>query len=332
MNFWHDRSVFVTGGTGFLGMWLAEALVARGAKVVCLVRDRVPQAPFFAQRLNERVTVVAGALGDIDALARVLGEYEVESIFHLGAQTLVGVANRDPVATFEANIRGTWNLLEAARRNPQVRRVVVASSDKAYGDHPVLPYDETFALQGRHPYDVSKSCADLISLTYHHTFGLPVSITRCANLFGPGDLNFSRIVPGTIRSVLRGERPVIRSDGTPKRDYISVHDIVSAYLVLAEQMDRPEIRGQAFNFGTGEPVSVLELTRVILEQAGRTDLVPQVLNEAKGEIKDQYLKAERARVELGWTPGAPLSTRIAETIAWYRDYLPTTTASAASPR
>ncbi len=321
MNFWSGRSVFVTGAAGFLGTALTRELVARGAQVSCLIRDWVPQAPFFQRPLFQQVAVVRGELEDYAVLERALNEYDAETVFHLAAQPLVGVANRNPLATFEANIKGTWNLLEAARRNACVRRVVVASSDKAYGDHKVLPYDEGFPLQGRHPYDVSKSCADLISLAYHQTYGLPVSITRCGNLFGPGDLNFSRIVPGTIRSALLGDRPVIRSDGSPKRDYVYIGDIVHAYLTLAEQMERAEVRGQAFNFGTGEPQSVLELTRSILAAAGRADLEPVVRNEATGEIVHQYLDSQRARRELGWAPGATLQARLGETIAWYREYL-----------
>ena len=320
MNFWKDRNVFVTGGAGFLGTALTRTLVNRGANVTCLVRDWVPRAPFFHGPLFQQVTVVRGQLEDYEVLERSLNEYEIESVFHLAAQPIVGVANRNPLATFEANIKGTWNILEAARRNPGVKRIVVASSDKAYGDHATLPYDEDFPLQGRHPYDVSKSCADLISLAYHQTYGLPVSITRCGNLFGPGDLNFSRIVPGTIRSVLQGQRPVIRSDGSPKRDYVYVDDIVGAYLQLAEQMDRAEVRGRAFNFGTGEPMSVLQLTESILRVSGRSDLQPLVLNEAKGEIVHQYLNSDRARKVLGWSAAGTLAQRLAESVEWYREY------------
>jgi CDP-glucose 4,6-dehydratase len=304
--------------------------VQQGALVVGLVRDWVPQGPFFADRLFERITTVRGSVEDGALLERTLAEYHIETVFHLAAQAIVGVAMAQPRGTFEANIMGTWNVLEAARKNPVTRRVVVASSDKAYGDNPNLPYDEGFPLRGRHPYDVSKSCADLISLSYHHSYGLPVTVTRCGNLYGPGDLNFNRIVPGTIRSALVGERPLIRSDGTPKRDYVFVKDAVSAYVTLAEQMDRPGIAGRAFNFGSGEPVSVLELTQMILRQAGRPDLEPKVLNEARGEIKDQYLNSELARKELGWTPGAPLSGRILESIAWYRSYIAAWAAPAAA--
>jgi CDP-glucose 4,6-dehydratase len=320
MSFWTGRSVFVTGCTGFLGWHLCRELVARGAHVVGLVRDWTPQAPFFLEGVDRKIAVVNGRLEDYAVLERALGEYEVETVFHLAAQAIVGVANRNPLATFETNVQGTWNLLEAVRRNPQVRRVVVASSDKAYGSHARLPYDESFALQGAHPYDVSKSCADLIAHAYHNTYETPVCITRCGNLFGAGDLNWSRIVPGTIRSLLAGERPLIRSDGSPMRDYVHVQDIALAYLLLAERMDDAKLHGQAFNFGTGEPLSVLELTRRLIAAAGRTDIAPDVRNEAKGEILHQYLSSERAR-ELGWRPSKSIDERLAETVAWYRDYL-----------
>jgi CDP-glucose 4,6-dehydratase len=264
---------------------------------------------------------VRGALEDYDVLERAINEYEIDTVFHLAAQAIVGVANRNPLATFEANVRGTWNLLEACRRNSKVSRVVVASSDKAYGIHPTLPYTEDMPLQGTHPYDVSKSCADLIAVTYHHTYGTPVCVTRCGNLFGPGDLNFSRIVPGTIRSVLQNERPLIRSDGTMIRDYVHVKDISAAYLLLAEKMEDKTLHGEAFNFGTGDPQSVLAITNAILKAARREDLEPVILNEAKAEIPAQYLSWERARTRLGWKPGKPLIERLAETIDWYRAHL-----------
>lgn len=321
MSYWKNRNVFVTGSTGFLGKWLTQTLVEKGANVVALVRDWTPRAPFVQEGFFDQVTVIRGELEDLQVMERAINEYEIDSVFHLAAQAIVGVANRSPLPTFEANIKGTWNLLEACRRIDTVKRVVVASSDKAYGDHEILPYDEDFPLQGRHPYDVSKSCADLISLTYAHTYGLPVSITRCGNLFGPGDLNFNRIVPGTIQSILAGETPIIRSNGKPKRDYVFVKDIVDAYLLLAEQMDRPEICGRAFNFGTGEPVSVLSLMEMLLKACGADGVEPKVMNGGKGEIEHQYLSSERSKKELGWIPGASLENRLAETVDWYRSFL-----------
>lgn len=321
---WNGRNVFVTGATGFLGYWLTDLLVKRGAHVVCLVRDWTPHAPFLARGLSREVTVVRGDIQDREVLERTINEYECRTVLHLAAQAIVGTANRNPIATFEANILGTWNVLEACRRSGSlVEQIVVASSDKAYGDHATLPYREDFALQGRHPYDVSKSCADLICLSYHHTYRLPVCITRCGNLFGPGDLNFSRLIPGTIRSVLQGERPVIRSDGSPKRDYVFVRDIAAAYLLLAESMARPDVVGQAFNFGTGEPQSVLAMTGAILRAAEAGELEPDVRNEAVGEIKHQYLACDLARERLGWRSDASLDTQLRETVAWYRDFLQT---------
>lgn len=320
-EFWADRNILVTGCSGFLGNRLTEVLIERGARIVGLVRDQVPWSPLHAEGIDRRMITVRGDVQDQALLERVLNEYEVECVFHLAAQAIVGAANRNPVATFETNIRGTWCVLEACRRSPLVKRVIVASSDKAYGDHPDLPYTEGHALIGRHPYDVSKSCADLIALTYAHTYGVPVGVTRCGNIFGPRDINFSRIIPGTIRSALRNERPIIRSDGTPVRDYIYVDDVVVGYLCLAERVDRDEVRGRAFNFGTGEPQSVLGLTRLILEAAGRRSLEPVILNEAKAEIAAQYLSSDLAHRLLSWQPGAHVAARLAETVAWYRAHL-----------
>jgi CDP-glucose 4,6-dehydratase len=322
VGFWKGRHVFVTGCTGFLGLWLTRELLDRQASVVGLVRDMVPAAPFFADGIAERVTTVRGALEDCALLERAINEYEVDTVFHLAAQAIVGVANRNPLATFETNIRGTWNLLEACRRTGGVSRIVVASSDKAYGIHEELPYTEEHALRGTHPYDVSKSCADLIALAYHHTYATPVCVTRCGNLFGGGDLNFNRLVPGTVRSALRAERPIIRSDGTMIRDYVYVKDVAEAYLLLAEKMEDPSLAGQAFNFATGQPLSVLQLTEMILRAAGREDLEPVILNEAKAEIPRQFLSPERARRRLGWQPSRGVAERLGETVAWYREYLP----------
>src|ERR1700691_5434449 len=261
-SFWRDRSVFVTGATGLLGSWLIKQLIDVGANVVCLVRDWVPQSELVRSRRIEQVTTVRGDIVDPNLVERILGGYEVEVVFHLAAQTIVGIANRNPVSTFSTNIEGTWNLLEACRRSPKVASIVVASSDKAYGDQEHLPYNEETPLQGRHPYDVSKSCADLIARSYAITYGLPVAITRCGNFYGGGDLNWTRIVPGSIRSILRGERPVIRSDGQFVRDYFYVEDGAAAYLMLAERQAKDSrLRGQAFNFSTELQVTVLELVQ-----------------------------------------------------------------------
>lgn len=318
MSFWKDRSVLVTGASGLLGSWLTAELVARRAPTVCLVRDWNPESRFLQQGLADRVVVVRGELEDLPLLQRTINEYEIDTVFHLGAQTIVGAANRHPVSTFETNIRGTWNVLEACRlAGNLVKRVLVASSDKAYGAQG-LPYRETMPLEGRYPYDVSKSCVDLITLSYFHTYGLPVAITRCANLFGGGDLNFSRLVPGTIRSVLRGQAPVIRSDGKLIRDYFYVKDAALAYLLLAEKLPEPGVVGEAFNFGIERPLSVLEIVRDILRLCDRPSLEPTVLHEAVQEIPEQWLSSAKARDVLGWRPSYSLESGLLETIDWYR--------------
>jgi CDP-glucose 4,6-dehydratase len=318
--FWRERPVLVTGATGLVGGALVNRLVELGAEVVCLVRDWVPQSELVSSRLIERVRTVRGNVRDQAVLERVLGEYEVVTVFHLAAQTIVPVANRNPVATFETNVAGTWTLCEACRRSPCIGQVVIASSDKAYGDQIRLPYDEATPLQGRHPYDVSKSAADLVAQSYGITYGLPVGITRCGNFYGGGDLNWSRIVPGTIRSVLRGEPPVIRSDGQSVRDYFYVEDGVAAYMFLAEQLAKStELHGSALNFSNEDPVTVVDFVARILRAMG-SDLQPQIRNEATNEIKDQYLSAALAR-GLGWAPRFSLDQGLERTIAWYREAL-----------
>jgi CDP-glucose 4,6-dehydratase len=319
--FWKDRPTLVTGATGLVGGWLVRRLVDAGADVVCLVRDWVPQSQLIRGGLVDRVKVARGDVCDQAGLERVLGEHEVATVFHLAAQTIVGIANRNPVSTFEANIQGTWALLEACRRSPAVRQVVLASSDKAYGDQERLPYDESTPLQGTHPYDVSKSCADLIANAYAVSYKLPVAITRCGNFYGGGDLNWNRIVPGTIRSALRGQRPVIRSDGKFVRDYFYVEDGANAYTTLAEALaERPELAGRAYNFSNEIQVTVLDLVRKILD-AMDSDLEPEVRNEASNEIIHQYLSAARAREELAWSPLFDLDGGLEATIAWYKEAL-----------
>ena len=317
---WANRPVFVTGATGLLGSWLVRELQARGALVVALVRDRVPQSHLWSARDLDRLVCVYGELENYEVVSRAILEYEIDTVMHLGAQTIVPIANRNPLSTFEANIRGTWHVLEACRTSATVKAVVIASSDKAYGDHDELPYDESTALVGRHPYDVSKSCADLISFAYSETWGLPVCVTRCGNLFGPGDLNFNRIVPGTIRSALLGESPVIRSDGTFVRDYFYVRDAALAYVALAEHMHDTGLAGEAFNFSNEAQLTVLELVERIVSLVG-TSVEPIILGGGSGEIQRQYLSAAKARKVLGWAPTYGLDQGLVDTIPWYRELI-----------
>jgi CDP-glucose 4,6-dehydratase len=319
-SFWRDRPVLVTGATGLVGSWLVRQLLAAGADVVCLIRDWVPRSELVTSGLTDQVRMVRGDVRDQEELERVLGEYEIATVFHLAAQTIVGVANRNPVSTLDVNIRGTWALLEACRRSPTVKEIVTASSDKAYGDQEILPYKEDAPVLGRHPYDVSKSCADLLAQMYAKTYRLPVCVTRCGNFYGGGDLNWNRIVPGTIRSVIRGERPVIRSDGQFTRDYLYVEDGARAYVLLAERLAaQPELRGEVFNFSYEQRMTVMDLVKKILAVMG-SNLDPDVRNEASNEIRDQYLDAAKARASLGWSPAFTLDDSLRATVDWYKRY------------
>jgi len=319
-SFWLDRPVMVTGASGFLGGWLVRGLIEAGADIVCPVRDWVPASQLIRSGLAEKINLVRGDITRQKLLERTIGEYEVKTVFHLAAQTIVPIANRNPVSTFESNIKGTWSLLEACRRSSTVEQVVVASSDKAYGEHEELPYHEELPLQGDYPYDVSKSCSDLISQCYFSSYGLPVAITRCGNFFGGGDLNWNRIVPGTIRSVLRGERPVIRSDGDYIRDYFYIEDGAAAYLLLAEKMaEKAELAGEAFNFSNEIQLTVLQLVEMIL-QVMESDLEPDVRGNASREIRHQYLSAAKAREVLGWAPLYSMEEALALTVEWYRGF------------
>lgn len=319
-RFWRNRKVAVTGATGFLGSHLTGMLVERGADVVVLVRDDVPVSPVALPWWPE-VAVVRGRCEDQAIVERLLGDYEVRSVFHLAAQSQVGAANRNPVATFESNVAGTWAVLEAARRSPLVEQIVTASSDKAYGEQPSLPYSEGMPLLADHPYDVSKACADMVAQSFHRTYDLPVTITRCGNFFGPGDRNWERLVPSTVRSLLQGVAPVIRSDGTLVRDYLFVRDGALAYLVLAEAMATdPGLHGEAFNFSIERPMSVLELVEVIQEAVG-VRIPPDIRREAGHEISRQYLSAAKARDRLAWSPATSFEDAMSETVEWYRAYL-----------
>ena len=319
VTFWQDRPTFVTGATGLLGSWLARRLLDFGADVTCLVRDWVPQSELVRAHLIDRVKVIRGDVCDQALLERALVEYEINTVFHLAAQTIVTIANRNPISTFESNIQGTWTLLEACRHSPKVKQIIIASSDKAYGDQDQLPYNESTPLQGQHPYDVSKSCADLIGHMYAVTYNLPIAITRCGNFYGGGDLNWNRIIPGTIRSILRGQRPIIRSDGQYVRDYFYIEDGAAAYMLLAKCLAyQPELKGEAFNFSNEIQITVLELVQRILTLMG-SDLAPEMRNETTNEIRRQYLSADKARRVLGWSPLFDLDQGLQKTIEWYQE-------------
>lgn len=318
--FWKHRPTLVTGASGLVGGWLVRRLLEADADVVCLMRDWVPQSEFVRSGLMSKVRVVRGDICDQPLLERTLAEYEIDSVIHLAAQTIVGVAQSNPTATFETNIQGTWALLDACRKVAKVRQIVLASSDKAYGEHDHLPYREDAPLQGRHPYDVSKSCADLIAQTYAQSYGLPLAITRCGNFYGGGDLNWNRIVPGTIRSILHGVRPLIRSDGLFVRDYFYVEDGAQAYMHLTEQLsERRDLIGQAFNFSNEIQMTVLDVVHQILK-AMNSSLVPDVRNEVAHEIRHQYLAADKARSVLAWKPSFNFEQGIHSTIEWYRKF------------
>ncbi len=320
-TFWKGRNSFVTGATGFVGANLVSELAALDANVICLRRDDTHPNSLDLLGLSDKVTIVDGSVDDLALISRVLNEYEIDAVFHLAAQALVGAANRSPLSTFESNIRGTYILLEACRVNETVKRVVVASSDKAYGSHDHLPYTEGFALNGLFPYDVSKTCTDLLSQSFAHTFGLPVAITRSANIYGPADTNLSRIIPGTILSLMKGERPIIRSDGTPIRDFIFTGDIVGGYLLLAENIDRA--KGEAFNFGSGDPVSMIDLVNRIISLMGKGGQVePDILLKSKieREIDAQYLESKKVNDLFGWQPLVSLDEGLASTIDWYTSH------------
>ena len=321
-NFWLGKKVLITGATGLVGSWIAKRLYEEGACVVALVRDWNPQSALISSGLIQRIQVINAEIASFGCLERAINKHEVDTVFHLAAQTIVGAAMRNPLETFESNIRGTYNLLEACRQHLcLIKRIVIASSDKAYGTSPTLPYLEEMPLAGKHPYDVSKSCADLLAQTYAHSFHLPLAIARCGNIYGGGDLNWSRIIPGTIRSLLEGKQPIIRSNGKMTRDYLFVQDVVEGYLKLAENMENKEVKGSAFNFGPTQPYTVLEIVHILGRLMERTDLKPIILNQVRAEIKDQYLLAEKAERVLNWKVQFSLEEGLKQTIAWYEIFL-----------
>ncbi|MEX0993616.1 MAG: NAD-dependent epimerase/dehydratase family protein [Solirubrobacterales bacterium] len=321
-DFWRGRSVLLTGAQGFIGSWLADALLGAETELTCIVRDEPVRSRFEIEGLGEYCTLARCDLGDVRALERIVNEREIEAVFHLAAQAIVGTANRSPLSTFETNVRGTYNLLEACRLTSTVQRVVVASSDKAYGRHEQLPYREDAALVPRYPYDTSKAAADLIARSYAATYGLPVAVTRFANVYGGGDFNFSRIVPDTVRSLLEGRRPVLRSDGSPRRDFMYVEDAIGAYLAIAHALDRDDVRGLALNAGAGEAVPIIEVVERLIEIAGqRVEPEIQGSGAPAGEIDRQYLDSTLIAELIGWQPAWSLDDGLRETYAWYEGKL-----------
>lgn len=316
-KYWKNKNVFITGATGLLGPWLVKELLSQDANVFVLVRDFIAESTFFVEGLDKKVNIIIGDLLDFNLIQRVLNEFDIYAVFHLGAQAIVGTANRSPISTFRSNIEGSWNLLEACRLSHWVKKIVVASSDKAYGAQEQLPYKEDAPMQGRHPYDVSKSCTDLLAQSYFHTYKLPVCVTRCGNFFGGGDLHFNRVVPGTIQSVLQNQNPIIRSNGLFVRDYIYVKDVVDAYLTLAEKMDDSSIIGQCFNFSTDQPFNVIDIVDLILDVMNCKNLRPIIQNHACNEILEQHLCSEKARTVLGWKAKFGVRAGLEETVEWY---------------
>ena len=320
-SYWNNKRVLVTGASGMVGSWLTAWLVGSGAYTVAFLADTDPKSELMRSGTIKKVHVVNGRLENYDDIERAINNHEIDSVFHLGAQPIVGAADRAPRHTFESNIQGTWNLLDACRvLHPLVKRIVVASSDKAYGTQLTLPYTEDMSMNGDHPYEVSKSCTDLISTTYARTYGTPVTIARCGNIYGGGDLNWNRIVPGTLRSLLRNEQPILRSDGTFVRDYLHVDDIVSAYLLLGENTDHPGIWGQGFNFSDEAPLTVMQIYNAICVAADRAEIKPIILNASSSEIKDQYLDSTKAHNTLGWKASVTLNEGLKKSFEWYREF------------
>lgn len=318
---WKEQKVLVTGADGFIAGWLAKTLVEKGAQVVALVRDEKKYSSLDLHEIRNKAVIIKGDVTDYYLIKRILNEHSISFCFHLAAQALVGIANRSPLSTFETNIKGTWTILEAIREvnNHNFQGIIVASTDKAYGVHETLPYTEESELRGLFPYDASKVCADVLARSYAVAYNMPVAVTRKANIYGGGDLNLSRIVPEAIRCLVQGEELLIRSDGTPERDYLYIKDAVAGYLTLAENLHRPEVRGQAFNFSSGKPVSVLELVNLIAKTYG-SDIRPKILGQAKNEIDRQFLANGKARTVLGWSPQYSLEAGMKETIEWYKGY------------
>ena len=319
-NFWKNKNVFVTGYEGFLGSHLTKTLLNYGAKVWGLDIKTGRKDTILSNEDLNRVKITQGSVENSSLVSKVIKENKIEFIFHLAARALVGKCFKNPLRAFSTNIKGTWNVLEASRNNNSIKGIIIASSDKAYGIQKKLPYKENVSLAGCHPYDVSKSCADLLAHTYYRTYGVPVCVTRCGNIFGPGDFNYSRIVPDAIRSALQNKTLIIRSNGKFTRDYIYVRDIVKGYLILAEKAKTLRLYGEAFNFSSEKPLSVLSLVKIVSRFSGQKKPSYKIANEAKYEIRNQYLSSKKARRILNWKPKFSLDKGLKKTIGWYRDY------------
>ena len=318
-NFWKSKNVFITGADGFIGSWIAKTLLEKGANVFVIIRDIKRVCGLDLLKIKDKVEIIQGDIIDLPCVERIINEKQIDSVFHLAAQALVGVANKSPISTFESNIKGTWNVLEVCRLNTNVKRIVVASSDKAYGIQKDLPYTEESQLLGIYPYDASKACTDILARSYAVTYNLPVAVTRNANTYGGGDLNFSRLIPDAVCSILKNKQFIIRSDGTLERDYMYVKDAADGYLTLAENMDKDEVKGQAFNFGTGKPISVIDVYNKIAEIMNKKDTKPKILGEAKNEIDRQFLSIDKVKKTFGWQPKYSLEQGLKETIEWYKE-------------
>tara|TARA_Y100000310_G_scaffold262419_1_gene272079 strand:- start:3741 stop:4715 length:975 start_codon:yes stop_codon:yes gene_type:complete len=316
---WKNTNVLVTGADGFIGSHIAKALVEKGARVVTIARDIKKTNNMDILDLKDKIDIVRGDIINLEDCERAINEYDIEFCFHIAAQAIVGPANRSPLSTFGSNIKGTWNILETCRTSKTIKGIIIASSDKAYGQQKKLPYTEDSPLNGYFPYDASKACAEIIARSYFMTYNLPLAITRNANTYGPADMNMSRIIPDVITRLVKDEQPIIRSDGNPERDYLYIKDSVNAYLILAENLHRKEVVGQAFNFGTGKPISVLDLYKKMIKIVGK-DVKPKILGQAKNEIDRQYLDSSKAKKVLGWEPEYDIDSGLKETIEWYKKY------------
>ncbi len=316
---WKNSKILVTGADGFIGSHVAKALIEKGSEVATIIRDIKKESSIDVLGLKKDINIVHGDLVNYADCERAINEYGINFCFHIAAQAIVGPANRSPLSTFESNIKGTWNILEACRLSKTIKGLIIASSDKAYGQQKKLPYKEDSPLNGYFPYDASKACAEILAKSYFMTYNLPLAITRNANTYGPADMNLSRIIPDAITSLLKNKEPVIRSDGTPERDYMYIKDAVAAYLVLAENLHKKEVLGEAFNFGTGKPISVLALYKKIISLMGKK-IEPKILGQAKNEIDRQYLDSTKARKILGWEANYTIDEGLKETIDWYKCY------------